>query len=457
MSSVLSERRSDGASRRTLIRAAGASLMGAAGVALAGCGQAGSGEGSGPAPDGTPREVLWGNPIAPSDPRAELWKETWKAAEQATGLKITLVEEASVAWQKRQTELAAGMTSVDITYNQLNWVIGGGLQGMFVDHNELFKRDKVDTKQYYKAELDSWAWKGKQGGIPFATGGETVLYNKKLFDAKGVKYPHKDWTYDEFLDACRRLNDPAAGQWAVQVNQNGIHYMMGTFLLNFGGKRLNEAKDKALYGDDPKSIQGAELNVDLHRRLGFTPTPEAIATVPSGKFPMELEMVAMEINGVYRHAQVRPAIGAQNLDFAPPPKGPGGQTASVAGNAWSIMQLSKSKDAAWKALRWTHTREGMLSAQIKAVAWPPLIWAADTPQWKEQFAGSKIAEVSRVWETGGHDLLVAPDSGDMWPFMGSTTPPLKGAFDGITSTREAMQESARLVNDLFSRRPPNWK
>jgi hypothetical protein len=99
----------------------------------------------------------------------------------------------------------------------------------------------------------------------------------------------------------------------------------------------------------------------------------------------------------------------------------------------------------------------MLSAQIKAVAWPPLIWAADTPQWKEQFAGSKIAEVSRVWETGGHDLLVAPDSGDMWPLMGATTAPLKGAFDGVTSSREAMQESARLVNDLFSRRPAAWK
>jgi multiple sugar transport system substrate-binding protein len=441
-----------------LIRAAGAGLLGAAGVALAGCGQAGSGEGStSPAADGTPQEVLWSNYAAPSDPRSEWWKETWKAAERATGLKITPVEEASVSWQKRQTESAAGMTSVDITYNQLNWVIGGGLQGMFVDHNELFKRDKVDTKQYYKAELDSWAWKGKQWGIPFATGGETVLYNKKLFDAKGVKYPHKDWTYDEFLDACRRLNDPADGKWAVQVNQNGIHYMMGTFLLNFGGKRLNEAKDKALYGDDPKSIQGAELNVDLHRRFGYTPTPEALASVPTGKFPLELEMVAMEINGVYRHAQARTVIGAQYLDFAPPPKGPGGQTASVAGNAWSIIQVSKSKDAAWKALRWIHTREGMLTPQIKAVAWPPLIWAADTPQWKEQFAGSKIAEVSRVWETGGHDLLVTPDSGDMWPLMGATTPPLKGAFDGVISTREAMQESARLVNDLFSRRPASWR
>jgi maltose-binding protein MalE len=273
--------------RRTVLGrglSGGATLAGA--LALAACGQSAQ---SGPAGQGapganaTPTEVLWATYTPPSDVRAEMWNETWRQASKATGLKITVVEETSAtAWQKRQTELAAGTTSTDITYNQLNWVIGGGLQGMFVEHGELMRRDKVDPKQYYKAELDSWAWKGKQWGIPFATGGETVLYNKKLFDAKGVKYPYKDWTFDDLLDACRKLNDPANGKFAIFIGQNGIHYMLGTFLLNFGGKRLSDAKDKALYGDDPKSIQGAELNVDLHRRYGFPPPPRRSPPCPRG-------------------------------------------------------------------------------------------------------------------------------------------------------------------------------
>lgn len=414
---------------------------------------------AGPKPISGPREVLWGTYTPPTDARAPMLKETWQMAEKATGIKITVIEETSgTAWQKRQTEFAAGTSEVDITYNQLNWVIGGGLAGMFVDLNEYLRRDKVDTRQYYKTELDNWGWKGKQWGIPFATGGELVLYNKKLFNAKGVKLPHKNWTYDDFLDACRRLNDPANNKFAVFIGQNGIHYMMGTFLLNFGGKRLNDAKDRALYGDDAKSIQGAELDVNLHTRFGYTPTAQAAATIPQGRSAMEIEMVAMEFNGVFRHTNVRAAIGEENMDFAPPPKGPTGvQTASVAGNAWSIMQLSKAKDAAWQVLRWIHSREGMLAPQIKAVAWPPLIWAADTPQWKDQFKGTHIADCSKVWETGGHDLLVAPDTGDMWPLMGATTPPLNRAFAGELSTRETMQDSARLVNDLFSRRKPEWR
>ena len=41
----------------------------------------------------------------------------------------------------------------------------------------------------------------------------------------------------------------------------------------------------------------------------------------------------------------------------------------------------------------------------------------------------------------------------MWPLMGPTTPPLSAAFNGETSTKEAMSESARQVNELFGRPP----
>ncbi|MBI3969690.1 MAG: extracellular solute-binding protein [Chloroflexi bacterium] len=58
--------------------------------------------------------------------------------------------------------------------------------------------------------------------MPFQSGGEAFLYNKALFDAKGVKHPHKNWTYDDLLDACRKLNDPANNRFAIEVGQNGL-------------------------------------------------------------------------------------------------------------------------------------------------------------------------------------------------------------------------------------------
>ncbi|MGH2352310.1 MAG: ABC transporter substrate-binding protein [Chloroflexota bacterium] len=410
-----------------------------------------------PAPDqrAEPKEVVWALHFAPEDARSQAWTETWRRAQQATGVRVTILAEGSDRWTKRQAEFAAGMTSADIMGNQTNWVIPGGLAGVFADHAPFIRRDKWDLRQFYRAALDTWAWKGKQWAIPYQSGGEVVHFNKAVFDDKGVKHPTKDWTYDDLLEACRKLNDPANGKFALAIGQNGIHYMLGTFLLNFGGTRLNDAKDNALYGDDPKSIQGAELDVDLHVRYRYTPTSEARASLPRGRAPMDVGMVAMEIEGSHRQANLRAAIGEANLDFAPPPRGPAGiQTAAVGGNSWSILGLSKAKDAAWQILRWIYSKEGIQAPWISATSWPASIAAANSPLWLDQFKGTHMADCSKVWETGGHDLLVLPEGNEAWTTMNE---PLNAALRGEIATREAMRQSAAALNELFGRRPAAWR
>jgi multiple sugar transport system substrate-binding protein len=317
--------------RAVVLAASGAAAIGGL---LAAC----SGFGGQPAAIIGPKEMTW-SCYQLGEPRQTLFGQMFQQAEQATGVKINALWESGTGyWDKRQAEAAAGSTSVDIMINQTDWVLPGGLAGLFVNHFDYMRRDKEDTSQYYKVGLDTWTWKGKLWSVPMQVGGEVMLFNKALFDARGAKYPAKDWTYDDLLEACRRLNDPANNKFAIEVGSNGIHYVMGTFMFNFGGKILNDARDKALYGDDPNAIRGAEFDVDLHIRQRFAPTAEARATVPQGKTPMELGMVAMELNGSFRHTNVRAAIGAQDLDFAPPPKGSTGiQRSSVGGDGWSNL------------------------------------------------------------------------------------------------------------------------
>lgn len=231
--------------------------------------------------------------------------------------------------------------------------------------------------------------------------------------------------------------------------------MMATFVYNFGGKLLNDTKDKALYGDDANSIEGASLDVDLTQKYRYTPTPEAraaVAPVPA----FDAGIVAMEINGSFRHTPARTAIGVQNLDFAPPPKGPRGhQTAAVGGNGWAMAPLSKAKEAAWRCLKWMHGKEGMLlEPHLKAVSWPPLVWAAQDPKWLDIFKGTRIDDVAAVWQSGGHDFMVVPEGNKAWT---AANDPMAKAVRGELAARAAMQESARALNELFSQRPANWK
>jgi ABC-type glycerol-3-phosphate transport system substrate-binding protein len=110
---------------------------------------------------------------------------------------------------------------------------------MFADHLPYLVRDKVNQAEYIKIELESWRWKGKQWGLPFQSGGEAVMLNKQLFAEKGVPLPAATWTYDDLVQITQRLHDPGNGRAGVVVGQNGIQYMAGTFMRNYGGKVLN--------------------------------------------------------------------------------------------------------------------------------------------------------------------------------------------------------------------------
>ena len=435
-----------------------------AGIALAACGAAQTStqtaqQPTAPAPTaGPPKEFTYVKPVNPAvDPH---WQAMFDNAAKATGVKVTLQPEPGGApfWEKRQNEFAAGTPSADAMYNQNNWVLIGGLRGMFVDHMPLMTRDKVDTKQYIPIELDSWKWKNKLYGIPFQSGGEGVLLNKQLFAEKGIPLPATSWTYDDLLAICQKLNDPANNLAALEVGQNGIQYMAGTFMRNFGGKVLNEQRNKAIYADDVKSAEGTQFNVDLHQKHKVTITPEMRPLIPAGSTALRSRVVAIQMNYVNFGPSVQ-SLGEGNVDVLPPPKGPGGvQTARAVGNAWSILSQSKNQDGAWTVLKWLHTRDGVLgsdAAGLKALTgWPPLIWAGSSPQWMDQFKGTRAADLQKVWATAGHNQVVLPE-GDL--ALQQMNPPLARALSGEIGVREALRESQDKVNALFAQRPKEWE
>jgi ABC-type glycerol-3-phosphate transport system substrate-binding protein len=170
---------------------------------------------------------------------------------------------------------------------------------------------------------------------------------------------------------------------------------------------------------------------------------------------MDVGMVALEIEGFFRQSALRAAIGPQNLDWAPPPKGPTGiQTAAVGGNAWSILALSTARDAAWQVLRWIYGKDGIQTAWVKSVGWPSSIPAANSALWLDQFKGTSLADCAKVWERSSHDILALPEGDQAWTTMNE---PTGRALQGAISTREALLQSATALNELLSRRPAAWK
>ena len=408
------------------------------------------------APKAEPQVLRISNYHSPEDARWTALSQTFAEGAEALGITIETPPEYREVWQKRTTEFAAGTTTVDITYNQNNWALTGGLNGMFVEKFQLLKSSNVPVETYFAADIESWSWRGKLYALPFQSGGEAVMYNKHLFDQKGVPYPHKDWTYDEFLDACVKLTNPDDNKWAVSIGQNGLHYMAGTFVYNFGGQLVNEDRSKAVFGEDQNAIRGFRFDVDLHIKHQVTPPAEATQALPTGTRPMESEMIAMEFNGIFRHNTIKAHIPlVEKLDFAPPPRGMR-QTASLGGNAYSILSFSPVPDLAWDFLMWFHSEEGLVDApQFDAIAWPPTVWASNHPKWLSRFEGTKVLEVANVWETDGHDRLVTPETSEAWQILRRGH--IQAALNGEIDAAEAMRLSAQELNELYSRRPEEWR
>lgn len=439
--------------RRTVLVRTG---MTGAGITLAACGAPGAPQGE--TKSAQPKEMTLAKPVGTEQVDSG-WRSALEAASKATNVKATLQTEPGGApfWEKRQNEFAAGSAGADVTYNQNNWVLIGGLRGMFVDHQPYMTRDKVNASEYLKIELESWRWKNKQWAIPFQSGGEAVLLNKRIFQEKGIPLPSPTWTYDDLVQITQRLHAPADNRAGLIVGQNGIQYMAGTFMRNFGGKVLNDARNKAIYADDTSSIRGAEMNVDLHQKYKVTPTKAMMDLVPSGSTLFRSNRAAIQIDYIGYIAAIR-ELGAGNVDVLPPPKGPNGhQTARVVGNAWSILSLSKNADPAWLVLRWLHTKEGLLGAgsgQLLGMGWPPIVYAGEAPIWADKFRGTRIADVIKVWTTAGHNQVVLPE-GDL--ALQEMNPPWMRALNGEVGVREGLRESQDKVNVLFSKRPKEWE
>jgi multiple sugar transport system substrate-binding protein len=431
--------------------------------ALAACGATGT---QAPAvTSGPPRRIVL---IKTSDAdRDNMWRAQFGQATKATNVTVDIEIEADTAnyYPKRVAEFAAGTANYDLMGNAANQVRPLGIKGVFADLNLMWKRDKWDTSMYYKADLETWSLRDKLWAMPYQFGGESWMYNKQLFDAKGIKHPTKDWTYDELLTICQKLNDPANNVYAIHVGLNAtgtgigngtIQYIFGTFLRNFGGKVLNDSLDKALYGDDPNALRGAEYNVDLHQKHKVAWTIPMLKALPMGQTPMRTKQAAIEVNGLGSYVTIAQSIGMQNLDFLPPPKGPTGiQTVRVAGNAWSIPSQSKNVDAAWTVLKYNHTKEGMLGPQLEAISWPPLIWAGTDPKWADRFKGTHIEEMRANWQKNGQNQVTGIPEGDT--ALAEMNAPLIQALNGEISAREALRTSAEKANAIFAKRPPELR
>jgi len=309
--------------------------------------------------------------------------------------------------------------------------------------NPLFAADRFDT-----TAVESFRYRGRRYGMPVFGGPIVVFYNKDLFDLAGVPYPPDDWTWDEFLDTCRRLTRDTDGDgetdtFGVNIVKWWVFWL--PWVWSSGGSLMDEARTRCVL-DTPEAVRGLTFYRDLKWKHHVAPQPGEFHQM--GQDMMFLtDRVAMLLTGAYKMPLLRNT--AKRWDVAHMPVGPAGRVTRVTWDCLAIPTDAARPDAAWAFIRFVTGPEGQQILARAGRSLPARIASQadfvrpETPQREEVFVEAlryaRMQPLNEHWQA--MHQIVFKDSDRML---------LSDAESGLSPAAFARSVTVE-VNDLLER------
>jgi len=191
---------------------------------------------------------------------------------------VELHKFSGISVESVQTDLLAiaGQVSPDIIYVKFS------KSDTYIQAGFLYPLDEwlaARTEEDVAFRINPKIWpvikrKGPNGAVhvwamPYdGTKGKALLYRKDLFDAHGIPYPDKDWTWEDQYEAVVKIANPAEGVYGY-LTSRGMYesWFWGTFLWSAGGEVMeyNEETDQWRTIFDSRA---AAVALDAYTRLG---------------------------------------------------------------------------------------------------------------------------------------------------------------------------------------------
>ena len=213
----------------------------------------------------------------------------------------------------------------------------------------LKKTEKIDVDDFIPAVSKLSEQTGGNYGLPWAYASEILFYNKDMFDAAGVDYPTKDWTWDDFEKAAEKLtikDGKTTTQWGADaLTFRGLWWSLagqgGDEVVEEGKLKLGSGLEEALIYQEK-----------LTNSLKVSPEPSAGDSVAdlfaSGQ-------AAMTRTGSWMTGQYKDV--AFNWDIETLPKGERAYNSLHTG-FYTINSKSEHKDEAWKFVEFMMSEKG---------------------------------------------------------------------------------------------------
>ena len=210
------------------------------------------------------------------------WDDVAVELHQASGIRVEGVETALLS--------IAGKVSPDVVY------VNFRQSDSYIQQSFLYPLDKpednylagmTEEEKAFRIHPKIWPVIRRKGpgskkhvwAIPWGGAlGKVCLYRKDLFEATNTPFPHNDWTWRDFYEACRRITEPSRSIFGVRFGR-GKHeaWYWITFLWSAGADVMtyDEPSDKWTAVFDSRE---AAVALDFYTKLCTEPWTDAGGT-----------------------------------------------------------------------------------------------------------------------------------------------------------------------------------
>ncbi len=134
-----------------------------------------------------------------------------------------------------------------------------------VPFDEVVKTDeeKAWLNSFYPSLMENGTSVGKTWGIPFQRSTIVMYYNKDAFKAAGLDPDSPPATWDELVDAGKKLTTDDGSQWGMMIPSTGYPYWMFGALAMQNGEVLMNGSGDTTYFDKPGVVEALNFWKDL--------------------------------------------------------------------------------------------------------------------------------------------------------------------------------------------------
>lgn len=298
-----------------------------------------------------------------------------KEFEDETGITLEWVNFGPEWADKTSTALSAGSTDVDVIFTWATptseWARAGWIDEVGDRYTEEMKKDILAQP------MQSVMYKGKIYGTPQFLSCQTGYYNTKLFEEAGLDPDNPPETFEEFIEANKKLANPDAGQYGFSVSW-GEH---GNLFLSFaqwtqlaGGDVLDDNGMPVF--NSPAGKKALQAMADGIQEGWIDPGSASYSDTFLALQPFLAGSIGMEFHWPPVWNQVNDAdesrVAGDIKMFLVPGWSDGKKSACIDGSmGWVMSTYSENKDAAWEFMKWAADFRAQKSMNLNT-GWLPV-------------------------------------------------------------------------------------